>query len=115
MMAAHSGWGRFPRSLLESGAWAALTGAERGVLGVLIAHADEYGECWPSVERIASGAGVNRRTAQRAIHTLVYLYGLVSISERGGREPGTGRGVANVYVVHAIADLGEAIRTPEYR
>jgi DNA-binding MarR family transcriptional regulator len=43
---------------------------ERLVLIALANHADEYGECWPSVERIAKEAGTTPTQARRVLGTL---------------------------------------------
>lgn len=54
------------RSLLKSN----LTKNEKMVLTVLWAHSNDNGECWPSVDIIAKGAGLDRRTVFRCLAEL---------------------------------------------
>jgi hypothetical protein len=51
----------------------AITGARKSVLLVLANHADDTGECWPSLQRIALHAGVTDRGAQKALRELEQL------------------------------------------
>jgi hypothetical protein len=51
----------------------AITGARKSVLLALANHANDAGECWPSLERIARHAGVTDRGAQKALRELEHL------------------------------------------
>ncbi|TVQ75687.1 MAG: helix-turn-helix domain-containing protein [Phycisphaeraceae bacterium] len=92
------GWGRFPKALVESGVWGALTGSARAVLGVLIAHANARGECWPSRSTIARGAGVNIGTVRRAIRELCER-GAIVVLRVGGH------GRSTLYAIPSIAQM----------
>lgn len=95
------GWGRFPKALVDSGVWGVLTGSARAVLGVLIAHANARGECWPSRRTIARGAGVNIGTVRRAIRELCE-HGAIVVLRVGGQ------GRSTLYAIPTIAQM-----TPE--
>ena len=60
------------------------TGTARLVLFILAEHADERGECFPSMARLAACARVGERQARRAVHTLVGL-GELTVIPGGGR------------------------------
>lgn len=54
--------------------WSAESGLdtrERAVLTALVMRADERGQCWPSLSRIAADAGLARSTAAEALNELV--------------------------------------------
>lgn len=61
----------FIRRIVELGYWAALSGAGKGVLLVLIRRADQSSQSWASLKRISVEAGTNRRTAQPGIKDLI--------------------------------------------
>ena len=94
------GYGRFPRSLLTSGQWAALGHADKAALGVLIARANPAGLAWPGIDTIAAEAGIARGNAIRAIGRLIKA-GLVERAKSGG-----GRGKPTTYRVFAVAEVG---------
>lgn len=53
--------------------WSAESGLdtrERAVLTALVMRADERGQCWPSLSRIAADTGLGRRTVMRALNEL---------------------------------------------
>ena len=61
-----------------------ITGARKSVLLALANHANDAGECWPSLERIALHAGVTDRGAQKALRDLEHL-GLITTRPVPGR------------------------------
>lgn len=65
------------------------------VLGVLYAHADGRGRCWPSVAAIADMTGLDRRDVQRTLRRLEAA-GWVAV------HPGTGRGHSSSYQVPPV-------------
>ena len=57
---------------LMAAVWAMeLPSTEKMVLLCLCDHANNEGNCWPSMERIAGRCGVAERTVRRAIKSLV--------------------------------------------
>ena len=69
-----------------------LASNERYVLFILNSYANENGECWPSVDIIAKGTGLNKRTVFRCLAELKAI-GLVSLYENPN-------GKTNVYKIH---------------
>ncbi len=69
-----------------------LASNERYVLFILNSYANENGECWPSVDIIAKGTGLNKRTVFRCLAELRAI-GLVSLYENPN-------GKTNVYKIH---------------
>jgi hypothetical protein len=63
------GWFRLPNWALELIRQVGLLAF--AVYCVLAKHADERGECWPSIGRIASDCDCSRRSAQRALKLLI--------------------------------------------
>ena len=75
---------------LMSEAWELrLPQTEKMVLLCLCDYANDSGECWPSVETLATKCSVSDRTVQRTIRKLV-ADGLLTVRSSNGR-------VANVY------------------
>ena len=59
--------------------------AEKFVLLCLCDFANDEGECWPAVARVAQKCSVGERTVQRSIRNLA-AKGIVRIEEGGGRK-----------------------------
>ncbi len=57
---------------------------EKLILLALVSYADADGACWPSVETLARGTGLGRRTVQRVLRRLEQA-GLVDVTPGGGR------------------------------
>ena len=82
---------------------ATVTGARKSVLFALASRADESGECFPSIGRLAHDAGVSDRGAQKAVRALV-AEGWIAVRE--GRRRGTKRRGANVYRIQSRGEPG---------
>lgn len=65
-------------------------GTDRLVLLSLANHADDLGECWPGVARIAGEAGVSERTVRRSIQNLVEA-GVLEVERQGSGARAAGR------------------------
>lgn len=65
---------------------ATLRPPQRLVLLALVVHADQAGQCWPSLTAIAKGTGLDRRTVMRALNRLESL-GLVDREQRSLPDP----------------------------
>jgi hypothetical protein len=63
------------------------------VLMALADHADDQGQCWPGVDRIAWKCGSSTRQVQRILRQLVED-NLLTVRDRSGR------GATNYYVLH---------------
>jgi len=63
-------FGRVPVELVDAGIIAASTLAEVKVLMVICRYMNAEGWAWPSVDTIAAGAGLDRRSVQRAVRSL---------------------------------------------
>lgn len=61
-----------------------LSQSETLVMLALADHADESGECWPSMARVAEKARVQRRAAQRIVQKLEAM-GLLTVERSVGR------------------------------
>jgi len=83
-------FGRLPRWWITGGLWAQMKPSDLAVAGVLVVHADRDGIAWPSLETIATLAGIRRTVVIEAIKRLTRL-GVITI-KRGG-----GRGRSNTY------------------
>ncbi len=83
-------FGRIPYALVDSGLWATLKPADHAVYGVIAAHTGQDWSACPSLERIASLAGVTREAVCVAIVRLE-TGGIIEV-EHGG-----GRGHTNIY------------------
>lgn len=92
-------FGRIPAALITSGRLAE-SGADRTELLILVgiaAHINgETGKCWPSMETLAKCAGVQPRTARRAVRRLEGR-GIINI------DPGGGRWKTNTYSIKPVA------------
>lgn len=69
---------------------------------VLADHANDDGLCWPSYARIAERTGVDKRTVQRHVKTLMKMNVLTKV--RTGcvtRESAQTLHVTNAYILHA--------------
>lgn len=81
-----------------------LSMAEKCVLMVVAAKADEKGICWPSYETIAAGGSMGVATAKRAMKTLIER-DLVEIIGKKGR--------ANVYKVKTQEYQSDTLRAKQ--
>lgn len=85
-----------------------LTQSETLVLLALADHADESGECWPSVDRVAEKARIKRRAAQRVIGKLEDS-GLIEVDRSRN-----GRGQTSRYTLHVEHPIEKGVReTPK--
>ena len=71
-----------------------LPATERLIMLCLADHADDSGECYPSIQRLQDRTGLSERAVQNNLRKLV-ASGHLEVQEGGGR------GRANLYVVHA--------------
>lgn len=81
--------------------------SETLVLLALADHADDHGECWPSMQRIAEKARVQRRAAQRIVQQLE-AKGLLTVERSVGRS-NTNRFI--LHVEHLVEHKG-VVETP---
>lgn len=79
------------------------SGATRMVLFVLADMANEQGECWPSFQTIAEHAGIDVRTAYRAIAWLE-KHGFLAVVRRP--VPGSKKPLSNLYRVRIPGEDG---------
>jgi DNA-binding MarR family transcriptional regulator len=61
---------RFLWQLVDLGYWAQLGYGEKSVLIVLLRYANESGQAWPTIARVAAESGIHRINVQRAIKRL---------------------------------------------
>lgn len=61
---------RFLWQLVDLGYWAQLSYGEKSVLIVLLRYANERGQAWPTIIRVAAESGIHRINVQRAIKRL---------------------------------------------
>jgi hypothetical protein len=93
------------------------SGGHRVVELVLAEHANEHGESWPSVPRIAAEANTSTRSAQRSIRWL-QAHGRLQIVEHGAKPKGSAETPwqyrPNLYrlVVTPVASSGDTRGTP---
>jgi hypothetical protein len=76
------------------------------VLLKLADHADDHGFCRPSIEALARGARIDRRTVQRRLRALEETGELTVV------EPGTGRRATRYRVIVGDPDEGRQIAAP---
>ena len=90
---------------IEAMTWAfkqPLSSHEKVILLAIADHANDDGECWPSIAKVAQKACVSERTAQRYIIKLTdegYLSTVSRSADNGGR-------MANKYVLHMATNVG---------
>lgn len=63
----------------------------KGVYMILVSYANNKGECWPGIERLAAEMGVHERTIRRSINELVEKGAITKVSR--------GKKLTNVYNV----------------
>lgn len=83
-MSRSEGFAALPKWIITSGLWAQIKPADRNALMCLSVFADADGRCWPTLDTVAHLAGINRRTAERAIESLTG-WGVVVVERGGGR------------------------------
>lgn len=81
-----------------------ISGNDKVVLLSLADHANDYGECWPSIKRLSQRARVSVRTVQRCLAELETAKLIV----RETRNDPNGRSTSNMYLLC----MGEQARTP---
>jgi hypothetical protein len=87
-------------------------GPDRAIMLVLAHRANEAGECWPGLDKLAKDAGLSRSTVIRRLPVIVSAGELViqrqshTVQTRGGRQ------AANLYRVTCHEAEGGSTQTP---
>jgi len=86
-----------PEAVLQSKAWANISGGAKTVLVALYLHAGRDGRCWPSKQTIGYWAGnPSHSTVTRALAELETAELITRSRNRGGRSE-TGEGITTIY------------------
>lgn len=84
---------------------AELAPTPRFVLVALAEHADDAGQCYPSVARLARRTGLSKRSVQNSIKRL-RVAGYLDVN------PNAGKRGTNFYQLH-VTSAGDASQTPQ--